>query len=201
MPSVKESVRDYPGVIAFDQNRLLRGNRFDAWFAKVPVQIAIDRRVKHREFRLYCVIAAHAFSGNVARVGQRRLATLLRISQTNVSRSINALIETGWLSRTPSPNGKRTEYILTSPAVFKPDSKPAPVCTQCQQFKRNLPITSICRECVKLANDRKRMAHALQTLGDNATDQEVAAFCEIDKITPRWRKIRRDIMGVDKDVS
>jgi hypothetical protein len=207
MPSVKESVRDR--VIArsvSSQTDRACGDRSDTWFGRPSVKIISDPNVKAEEFRLYCLLSAYVFSGNIARVGQRRLAQILGHSQSFISDHIKALIRTGWISRADfnSKNGQRTDYILNS-AVFKPDAEPASasalVCTKCQQFKRNLPITSVCRECVKLAHDRKRMEYALQTLGKNATDHELAAFCEIDKLTPRWRKIRRDVMGVDKDVS
>ena len=173
------------------------------WWAKVAMQVALDATVSDQACRVYTLISAHA-RGNTADVGQRRLAFLMGKNQAYISRRVNELRRSGWLGTKNVGNGRRTVYVLLS-AVYEgepsadavaspPSGPPAGVqCAHCHQIRRALPISGICRKCFREMEEERILRAARVKLGADATLEELALECHIQRITPRIRRILRRI--------
>jgi bacterioferritin-associated ferredoxin len=80
-------------------------------------------------------------------------------------------------------------------AVAVPPSGP-PVgvqCAHCHRMRRALPVSGICRKCVREMEEERILMAAREKLGADATPEQLALECHIQRITPRTRKILRRI--------
>jgi hypothetical protein len=85
-------------------------------FARVPREVSGDRRLKHRDVRIYGVLAGFCWQGSVAKVGKRLLSRLARCAERLVIDSLKKLEITGHIQKAPDRRrGQRAWYILTSP--------------------------------------------------------------------------------------
>jgi len=80
-------------------------------------------------------------------------------------------------------------------AVAVPPSGPPTgvQCAHCHRMRKALPISGICRKCIREMNEERRLIAARQELGPDATVEQLALHCHIQRITPRIRKILRRI--------
>ncbi len=66
-------------------------------------------------------------------------------------------------------------------------------CAHCHRTRKALPLSGICRKCVREMNQERVLAVAREKLGPQATLEELALECYIQRITPRIRKILQRI--------
>jgi hypothetical protein len=190
------------GESVSQQTDAARVHRFSPrWWAKVAMQVALDPAVSDKACRVYTLISAHA-RGNTADVGQRRLAFLVGKNQAYISRRVNELRRSGWLGTKNVGNGRRTVYVLLSAAyegeppadagASPASGPPAGVqCAHCHHMRRALPISGICRKCLREMEEERMLRVAREELGADATLEQLAQHCHIQRITPRIRKILR----------
>ena len=60
------------------------------------MQVALDPAVSDKAYRVFTVIAAYG-KGNIANVGQRRVAALMGKTQSYISKRVQELRKSGWL--------------------------------------------------------------------------------------------------------
>ena len=203
--SVISSVRDSTMAESLSQKPIpLYGIAFSPkWWGKAAMQVALDPAVSDKAYRVFTVIAAYG-KGNIANVGQRRVAALMGKTQSYISKRVQELRKSGWLGTKNVGSGRRTVYVLLSAAyegepsadavASPPSSQPAGVqCAHCRRMRKALPISGICRKCIREMNEERRLIAARQELGPDATIEQLALHCHIQRITPRIRKILRRI--------
>jgi hypothetical protein len=86
-------------------------------FGRIPLEVLADRRLKHRDVRVYGVLSASCWQGSVVPVGTRRIARLARCAERLVTDSlIRALEVAGHIKKQPGlRRGQRGRYVLLSP--------------------------------------------------------------------------------------
>jgi hypothetical protein len=85
-------------------------------YARLPREVSGDRRLKHRDTRVYAVLARSCWQGNVAQVGKREIAKMTPCAERLVVESLRRLEATGHIQRQPGRRrGQRGRYILLSP--------------------------------------------------------------------------------------
>ena len=167
------------------------------------MQVALDPAVSDKAYRVFTVIAAYG-KGNIANVGQRRVAALMGKTQSYISKRVQELRKSGWLGTKNVGSGRRTVYVLLSAAyegepsadavASPPSSQSAGVqCAHCRRMRKALPISGICRKCIREMNEERRLIVARQELGPDATVEQLALHCHIQRITPHIRKILRRV--------
>jgi hypothetical protein len=77
------------------------------------MQVALDPAVSDKAYRVFTVIAAHG-KGNIANVGQRRVARLMGKTQSYISKRVKELRRSGWVGTKEVGTGKRTVYVRLS---------------------------------------------------------------------------------------
>jgi ribosomal protein S14 len=171
------------------------------WWARAAMQVALDPAVSDKAYRVFTVIAAHG-KGNIANVGQRRVAKLMGKTQSYVSKRVKELRGSGWVGTKEVGTGKRAVYVLLSAAyegepaadsVAAPPSYPqaGPHCSRCHCARKAIPACGICRKCLREMEEERMLRAAREKLGANATLEELALECHIQRITPRMRRILR----------
>ena len=189
--SLSEQTDNANAVIAFSPK----------WWAMVAMQVALDPNVSDQAFRVYAVVAAYKPQGsNVVSVGQRLVARRLRKSQPYVSKYIQELVEAGWLGVQQAADGKRAVYVLLSEAYSASAAKadgvteavePGVQCARCHKDTKAIPACGICRKCLREMEEERMLRVAREKLGADATVEQLALECHIQRITPRIRKILR----------
>jgi hypothetical protein len=86
-----------------------------AGFSRVPREVSSDRRLKHRDVRVYAVLAASCWQGTVANVGKRLIAKHAPCAERLVVASLKRLEGTGHIKKLPVRRGQRGLYHLVSP--------------------------------------------------------------------------------------
>ena len=180
-------------------------NRFSSkWWGKAAMQVALDPAVSDKAYRVFTVIAAYG-KGNIANVGQRRLALLMGKTQSYISKRVHELRKSGWLGTQQVSSGKRTVYVLLSDAYggtqratqvstpATPESATGVKCSNCHRLRKALPASGICRKCVREMEEERTLRVAREKLGADATLEQLALECHIQRITPRIRKVMRRI--------
>lgn len=97
-------------------------------WAKVPSSALEDKRLTANDIRVFGMIAIdRAYERGSApkpiRVGMRKLAKALGISQPTVSRCINHLVECGHLRKQVSKRGSRAVYEFVSDVFLHVDRR------------------------------------------------------------------------------
>lgn len=171
------------------------------WWAMVAMQVALDPKVSDEAFRVYAVVAAYKPQGsNLVTVGQRLLARRLRKSQPCVSKRIRELVEAGWIGVQQVSDGKRAVYVLLSEAYSASAAKavgvaesvaPGVQCARGHKDTKAIPACGICRKCLREMEEERMLRVAREKLGPQATLEQLALECHIQRITPRIRKILR----------
>jgi len=169
----------------------------------VAMEVALDPKVSDRAFRVYAVIAAYKPHGsNVASVGQRLVARRLRKSQAYISKQVKYLMEAGWIGIQQVAAGRRTVYVLLSQAYSASAAKadgitesvaPGVRCSRCHKDTKAIPACGICRKCLREIEEERMLRVAREELGADATLEQLALHCHIQRITPRIRKVLRRI--------
>ena len=173
------------------------------WWAMVAMQVTLDPNVSDEAFRVYAVVAAYKPQGsNVVSVGQRLIARRLRKSQPCVSKHIRELVEAGWIGVQQVADGKRAVYLLLSEAYSASAANadgvtelvaPGVHCARCHKDTKAIPACGICRKCLREMEEERMLRVAREKLGADATLEQLALECHIQRITPRIRKILRRI--------
>jgi hypothetical protein len=173
------------------------------WWAMVAMQVTLDPNVSDEAFRVYAVVAAYKPQGsNVVSVGQRLIARRLRKSQPCVSKHIRELVEAGWIGVQQVADGKRAVYLLLSEAYSASAANadgvtelvaPGVHCARCHKDTKAIPACGICRKCLREMEEERVLTVAREKLGPQATLEQLALECPIQRITPRIRKILRRI--------
>jgi hypothetical protein len=86
-----------------------------AHYSRVPREVASDRRLKHRDVRVYAVLSSFCWQGNVSQVGRRLIAKLAPCVPRKVPDSLRRLESAGHIQIQPGRRGQRAMYILLSP--------------------------------------------------------------------------------------
>lgn len=96
--SVISSVRDSTMAESLSPKPIpLYGIAFSPrWWGKAAMQVALDPAVSDKAYRVFTVIAAYG-KGNIANVGQRRVAKLMGKTQSYISKRVQELRKSGWL--------------------------------------------------------------------------------------------------------
>lgn len=97
------------GETRIEQNKLPR-------YARIPWDLLTNAAIPSDAKIIYAVLAGHAFQGNVAYIGQRRIADLSGFSPSKVNRLMKILIPAYIDVRLDGP-GRRSFYVLKS-SVF-----------------------------------------------------------------------------------
>ncbi len=84
-------------------------------YARVPLEVLVDRRISARAVRIYAIIAGSAWQGNFAQIGKRRLSELASCSERLAVDAIKELVKSGHIDKAPAKRGQRSGYLLTSP--------------------------------------------------------------------------------------
>jgi DNA-binding MarR family transcriptional regulator len=189
--SLSEQTDNANAVIAFSPK----------WWTMVAMQVALDPNLSNEAFRVYAVVAAYKPQGsNVVSVGQRLVAGRLRKSQPYVSKYIQELVEAGWIGLQQVADGKRAVYVLLSEAYSASAAKadgitesvaPGVQCSRCHKDTKAIPACGICRKCLREMEEERRLRVAREKLGADATPEQLALECHIQRITPRILKILR----------
>ncbi len=92
-------------------------------YAKLPDSVLKGTGLSAESKLVYAILARHVFKGGLVYIGQRRIASMLEMSQASVSRRIKELLSAGHIEMTDigSP-GKRRGYHLIS-TTFLPREK------------------------------------------------------------------------------
>lgn len=86
-------------------------------YARLPLDVLLDARLSARALRIYGILAAHAFQGSVAYIGQRFIGELVGCSAATAGRELKRLEEFGFVNRSECESGQRLHWVLTS-SVF-----------------------------------------------------------------------------------
>lgn len=83
-------------------------------YARIPVEVLLDRRVNGTALRVYGVIvSALRYTGTVS-IGMRLISKRTGIAARNVARAIKQLEAAGHVKVIPKDRGMRASYFLTS---------------------------------------------------------------------------------------
>jgi DNA-binding MarR family transcriptional regulator len=174
------------------------------WWSMAAMQVALDPKVSDKAFRVFVVIGGFKpKNSNIVSVGQRRLAKLMQRSQWYVSTRLKELRKSGWLGTRQVANGKRTVYVLLSEAygakameaegIGGVGDAPGMKCSKCRVVRKAIPACGICRKCLREMEEERMLRVAREKLGADATLEQLALECHIQRITPRIRKVLRRI--------
>src|ERR1039458_4515239 len=149
---------------------------------------ALDPKVSDKAFRVFVVIGGFKPKNiNIVNVGQRRIAKLMQKSQWYVSTRVKELRKSGLLGTRQVANGKRTVYILLSEAYGAKAVEAEGIAGAGDA----IPACGVCRKCLREMEEERVLTVAREKLGPQATLEQLALECPIQRITPRIRKILR----------
>jgi len=89
----------------------------------LPDSVLLHPALSAESKLVYAAIARHAFNGSEVYIGQRKIAELLGMSQSSVSRRIQELLELKHIEISDSRHGKRSGYHLLSNVFVKRESQ------------------------------------------------------------------------------
>jgi hypothetical protein len=96
------------------------GEPREAWdYARIPWEVACDRRLKPLDVRVYCIISGPTFQGTTSQVGQRLIANLIHAARVSVVESLRRLECCGHIKRAVRKRGRREMYLMTSKVFGK----------------------------------------------------------------------------------
>lgn len=84
-------------------------------YGRIPMNLLLDKSVSSEAVRIYGILAASVFQGNVATIGMRRIGALIGKSPATVMRRLRELTEATHIKPGQRKNGQRAFYVLTSP--------------------------------------------------------------------------------------
>lgn len=87
--------------------------------ARLPDSVLRSSALSAESKLVYAAIARHAFKGAEVYIGQRKIAELLGMSQSSVSRRIKELLEFKHIKVSDSRAGRRSGYHLMSNVFVK----------------------------------------------------------------------------------
>jgi DNA-binding MarR family transcriptional regulator len=174
------------------------------WWSMAAMQVALDPKVSDKAFRVFVVIGGFKpKNSNIVNVGQRRIAKLMQKPQWYVSTRVKELRQSGWLGTRQVANGKRTVYVLLSEAYSTKAANAEGIagveieggvkCSKCRVIRKAIPACGVCRKCLREMEEERMLTAAREKLGPQATLEQLALECHIQRITPRIRKILRRI--------
>jgi hypothetical protein len=91
-------------------------------YSRIPREVSSDRRLKHRDVRVYAALSTFCRQGSVAQAGKRLLAKLARCAERLVIDSLKNLEATGHIQKCPVCRGARGRYVLLSPVFGQKQS-------------------------------------------------------------------------------
>jgi hypothetical protein len=87
----------------------------DRRFARIPESVLLDKNLSPRSILVYAVLSMHVFEGNIACLGQRRIAELAHIDRRRVRESLDSLAKFGHIATAITKLKLRAVYQLNSP--------------------------------------------------------------------------------------
>lgn len=84
-------------------------------FSRIPRSVLYDLSLTPCDRLVYAALADQVWQGNVAKIGERLMASKLGISRSKVQASLKALLECGAVTKAESRIGNRNCYVLASP--------------------------------------------------------------------------------------
>ena len=95
-------------------------------------------------------------------------------------------VDRGWLSRCQqkAANGEGIAGVEIEAGLK---------CSKCRVVCKAIPACGICRKCLREMEEERVLTVAREKLGPQATLEQLALECHIQRITPRIRKILRRI--------
>lgn len=91
-------------------------------YARIPWDLLTNAKVSSDAKIVFAVLAGHAFQGNVAYIGQRRIAELSGFSPSKVNRLMKTIIPSYIDVKLDGP-GRRSFYVLKSPVFGQRQGK------------------------------------------------------------------------------
>ncbi len=83
-------------------------------YARIPVSVLLDPALTLADKHVFAIMSMHVFEGNIACVGQRRLAELAKMDRRSLRRSLTALAKQGHISISVVKLQRRAVYQLNS---------------------------------------------------------------------------------------
>jgi len=84
-------------------------------YGRIPTTVLMDSELSSDAARVFGMLMADTFEGNVATMGMRKIAQLLSVSPATIMRRIHELEARGHIKKAKCENGKRAFYMATSP--------------------------------------------------------------------------------------
>jgi DNA-binding transcriptional MocR family regulator len=102
----------HPGRITSESSRRLTSGEK---YGRTPDSVLSDERLSDFAKVTFAAISRGVWQGNVASVGTRRLAELLKTTQSRVARAVKELVARGCVENRRVKRGQRATYVITSP--------------------------------------------------------------------------------------
>lgn len=120
--------------------------------SRTPDSVLKDKGLSLEAMAIFAAYARHAFKGGLVYIGQRRLATLLGVDQSTISRHTKELIDRGHMKPTEEKRrGYRSGYKLLS-NIFQPREHAGK-----QKQRRRITVRDNARALVDTANARDQI--------------------------------------------
>ncbi len=81
-------------------------------YARVPESVLLDQGLSPSDLKVYIVLAMHVFEGNIACIGQRKIAKMASMDRRNVRDCIEKLAKGGHISTSTVKFQRRSIYQL-----------------------------------------------------------------------------------------
>lgn len=84
-------------------------------FARIPEDVFADRKLTHRDIRVFSILSFSCWPNNISAVGKRRIMARAHCSGRSVRESLGQLELAGHILQEPKKRGQRGSYVLLSP--------------------------------------------------------------------------------------
>jgi DNA-binding transcriptional ArsR family regulator len=92
-------------------------------YGRIPAEVLTSAELSHSSIRLYGIMAMYVYEGNVVTLGMRKIANMMHVGRSTVSRLLQTLVKAGFVKANPKKAGKRAFYELTSPVFAQKQGK------------------------------------------------------------------------------
>lgn len=189
--------------MAQDLHHILSGKGIRVAFVKKPVLIIADPLLTPADKCIFDAVAYFDYraEGKGCSESTTIIGALANLSKRQAIASIEKLCDRGYIRRERNPNPRRPDLLvllcgaLAIPAQATVDVaseiKVRKQCGRCRRPVRSIGKQGWCRACVTEANLEIRIREAKLELGDGASDEQIATYLHLRKITGPVRKVLR----------